>query len=233
MTIVTESILIESKSARDRTLKIFGENIMTESTNNETNRKKFPLEIILATSDLSNENDDGEFDNEEIYFSSENLPTLTIQYDGQGYNIVLGNELIKNAFNRAFESLGRDSVTIVTANVEIRPVGLSSNSRQMCQLLSFNKKQWAKGLTGVEKWIKRSVGTVHTFQGKEADSVILILGADDNSKGAAQWAASKPNLLNVAATRAKYRFYIVGSKRLWSQLKYFDTACQLFFDLKK
>jgi predicted nucleic acid-binding Zn-ribbon protein len=103
-------------------------------------------------------------------------------------------------------------------------------SRQMRQLLFFNKKQWAKGLTGVEKWIKRSVGTVHSFQGKESDSVILLLGADDNSKGAAQWAASKPNLLNVAATRAKYRFYIVGSKRLWSQLKYFDTACQLFVE---
>jgi AAA domain len=79
----------------------------------------------------------------------------------------------------------------------------------------------------IREWINKSVGTVHTFQGKEADTVILLLGTDDKSQAAAEWAASKPNILNVAVTRAKYRFYIVGSKRLWAHLKYFKDVIKL------
>ena len=64
-----------------------------------------------------------------------------------------------------------------------------------------------------------NVGTVHTFQGKEADIVYLVLGADQASVGAARWAVSKPNILNVAATRAKKEFYVIGDKTLYSQLQ--------------
>lgn len=77
------------------------------------------------------------------------------------------------------------------------------------------------------EWLKNAVGTVHTFQGKEADVVVLVLGADEDSVEAAGWAASRPNLLNVAATRARQRLYIVGDERLWSGLRYFDTARSL------
>ena len=63
-----------------------------------------------------------------------------------------------------------------------------------------------------------SVGTVHTFQGKEAKVVYLVLGADENSRGAAFWAVGTPNIMNVAATRAKEEFYIIGSQRLYSSL---------------
>ena len=60
-----------------------------------------------------------------------------------------------------------------------------------------------------------NVGTVHTFQGKEAPIVFLVLGADKQSIGAASWAVSEPNMMNVAATRAKEEFYIVGDKELY------------------
>lgn len=63
-----------------------------------------------------------------------------------------------------------------------------------------------------------NVGTVHTFQGKEAKIVYFVLGADTNSKGAARWAFSDPNIVNVAATRAKEEFYIIGDKTLYSEL---------------
>ncbi|WP_163499652.1 AAA domain-containing protein [Helicobacter suis] len=65
---------------------------------------------------------------------------------------------------------------------------------------------------------KRDVGTVHTFQGKEAKIVYFVLGADVNSKGAASWAVSEPNIVNVAATRAKEEFYIIGDLDLYKNL---------------
>jgi len=65
-----------------------------------------------------------------------------------------------------------------------------------------------------------NVGTVHTFQGKEAPIVFLVLGADKKSMGAANWATgtSNPNIMNVAATRAKNEFYIIGDKKLYLEL---------------
>lgn len=65
---------------------------------------------------------------------------------------------------------------------------------------------------------------MHTFQGKETDAVTLVLGADERSLGAVRWAAGRPNILNVAATRARFRFYIVGDERLWGRQRYFNVA---------
>lgn len=64
-------------------------------------------------------------------------------------------------------------------------------------------------------------GTVHTFQGKEADVVILVLGGSPGS--IAGFAAAKPNLLNVAVTRAKKRVYVIGSVADWGRAPYFST----------
>jgi hypothetical protein len=57
-------------------------------------------------------------------------------------------------------------------------------------------------------------GTVHTFQGKERDAVILVLGG--GTAGARAWVTSKPNLLNVAVTRARDRIYVVGDRGSWT-----------------
>ncbi|MFU0826967.1 MAG: DNA helicase [Lachnoclostridium sp.] len=77
----------------------------------------------------------------------------------------------------------------------------------------------------IDNWINKSCGTIHTFQGKEANEVILILGCDEKTGiGAAQWASIKPNILNVAVTRAKYRIAIIGDSDLWRQMPYFDYA---------
>ncbi|WP_280564742.1 AAA domain-containing protein [Chromohalobacter sp. 48-RD10] len=65
---------------------------------------------------------------------------------------------------------------------------------------------------------------MHTFQGKEEDNVILVLGLSADAPGAAEWASSKSNLLNVAVTRAKKRVYIVGSTGIWGDKKYFSEA---------
>ncbi|MEE0728669.1 MAG: AAA domain-containing protein, partial [Clostridium saudiense] len=63
-----------------------------------------------------------------------------------------------------------------------------------------------------------NVGTVHTFQGKEAKIVYFVMGADFKSKGAASWAVSKPNIINVAVTRAKEEFYVIGNSKLYKSI---------------
>jgi superfamily I DNA and/or RNA helicase len=61
------------------------------------------------------------------------------------------------------------------------------------------------------------VGTIHTVQGREVDTVILLLGAPKSSqRRARQWAASLPNIVNVAVSRAKQNLYVVGSAAAWA-----------------
>lgn len=72
------------------------------------------------------------------------------------------------------------------------------------------------------KWINNSIGTIHTFQGKEEKAVIICLGLDKKSEGAANWASEKPNILNVAVSRAKYELVIIGDLNLWGNKEYFN-----------
>lgn len=66
-----------------------------------------------------------------------------------------------------------------------------------------------------KKFIKYNIGTVHTFQGKEANEVIFLLGCDrtKGARGAIGWVPA--NIVNVAASRAKYRFYTIGDASAW------------------
>lgn len=69
----------------------------------------------------------------------------------------------------------------------------------------------------VDEWPRDRVGTVHTFQGREADTVVLLLGAPKASQNRARsWAASPPNIINVAVSRAKQNLYVVGSAAAWA-----------------
>lgn len=74
------------------------------------------------------------------------------------------------------------------------------------------------------QWIINHIGTVHTAQGREAEVVIFVLGAPEQGQaGARFWAGKTPNLLNVAVTRAKEAFYVVGNAELWRDCGVFRT----------
>jgi superfamily I DNA and/or RNA helicase len=73
-------------------------------------------------------------------------------------------------------------------------------------------------------WAYEQIGTVHTFQGREAEAVIFLLGAPNEAQNSAQsWAGDPPNIVNVAVTRAKRRLYVVGNRQLWQGHGAFKT----------
>lgn len=62
-------------------------------------------------------------------------------------------------------------------------------------------------------WRNVHIGTVHKFQGREANEVIFLLGCDKSSVQSANWV--KKNIVNVAVTRAKYRLVVIGDSEVW------------------
>lgn len=72
----------------------------------------------------------------------------------------------------------------------------------------------------------RRYGTVHTTQGKEADIVILVLGTGADQVNSRGWAAKRPNLLNVAVTRARRRLIVIGDFDAWSRHRYFKDLAE-------
>jgi hypothetical protein len=75
-----------------------------------------------------------------------------------------------------------------------------------------------------DAWVYERIGTVHTVQGREAEAVFFVLGApEDAQRGARAWAGGRPNLLNVAVTRAQDALYVVGNRKLWKTAGIFQT----------
>lgn len=70
----------------------------------------------------------------------------------------------------------------------------------------------------------KDIGTIHVSQGREAEIVLFVLGGNPARPGAKNWAAQKPNLLNVAVSRAKQRLYIIGNREVWRQQEHFHVA---------
>jgi hypothetical protein len=91
----------------------------------------------------------------------------------------------------------------------------------LTKALLDNAELWAKPGAGaidersLAAWLKERVGTVHTFQGKECETVVFVLGG--KTPGARNWAGNRPNIINVAVTRAKRRLYVIGDRHAWSQ----------------
>lgn len=72
-------------------------------------------------------------------------------------------------------------------------------------------------------------GTIHTMQGKESSVVVLVLGG---KSGAREWAVSEPNLVNVAATRAKRRLCVIGDRADWSTRPIFREVMHLLPEIR-
>jgi len=85
---------------------------------------------------------------------------------------------------------------------------------------------------GARHGIKQA-GTIHVSQGRESDIVVLVLGGDPRRLGAKEWASEKPNLLNVAVSRARRRLFIIGDRGEWSEYPNFSDAAALLRNEKE
>lgn len=140
--------------------------------------------------------------------------------------------LLKNDWKQSIENGENEpSVYVISPFTEVKKQIQLLARRELIQTVSDDTKK-------VSDWIKNSIGTVHTFQGKEAKKVYFVIGTDNNQDGAVNWSCAKPNLLNVAVTRAKKEFYIIGDKErikskpyysvinLESNIEYLDEAIE-------
>lgn len=80
----------------------------------------------------------------------------------------------------------------------------------------------------LEDFAVTNIGTVHTFQGKEATTVIICLAATKKAKkaGGIAWVNKTPNILNVAVTRAKKYVHIIGNRSDWLSGAYSKTILE-------
>jgi superfamily I DNA and/or RNA helicase len=77
----------------------------------------------------------------------------------------------------------------------------------------------------------KNIGTIHAFQGKENDTVIILLGAQHPlDKGARNVMTDKPNVLNVGISRAKNNLYIIGNAEIWLKHKYMKEIYNMLGD---
>ncbi len=123
-------------------------------------------------------------------------------------------EVVCDLLNKAFEKQERPDIYIISPFTTVVS-GIKDYLENHWETDPENKKYIVKD---------KRIGTVHTFQGKEAEEVIFLLGCDrgQDAAGAVRWVNN--NIVNVAATRAKYRLYIVGDAKTWEQSHWVSMA---------
>lgn len=154
-----------------------------------------------------------------------------VQITGEAYN----KHIVKSQIELVHKAL----LTFYLQNQKMPPVYIISPFKKICNelitylkninnwhsLINQTNSEFMKNLErDISYFCNHAIGTVHTFQGKEQSIVWMILGCDRESHLSAEWAASKPNLLNVALTRAKHRFFMIGDTNVWGTLPYFQVA---------
>lgn len=164
------------------------------------------------------------YDNKMVYGLPERNPTATPLIDlPSGWVDIRGAVERKQVVPEQIEFMIKVIVSLFHRDMVLPELYLISPFKAIRMalrdgLLSCKWKQTGPKRDELKRWVKRSVGTVHTFQGKEEKTVFMVLGTDTDNAGGANWASSKPNLLNVALTRAQHRIYLVGDIELWGGL---------------
>lgn len=122
----------------------------------------------------------------------------------QGKRVV---EIIQSAFEKRPDKNKLPSIFVISP--------FSSVARAIKKVLKgIQPERLATDKNGLDDFVNNNIGTVHKFQGKEALEVVFVLGCDSTAKGAIKFVG--PNIVNVAASRAKQRLYVVGDITVWN-----------------
>ncbi len=114
----------------------------------------------------------------------------------------------------AFQKTGYPSIYVISPFTTV----VTEMREELSNYIKYNSQSSMQKKVD-QKWLREHIGTVHTFQGKEANEVVLLLGCDSGkqSEGAIRWV--NENIINVAVTRAKYRLYVIGDDVAWKKSK--------------
>ena len=130
-------------------------------------------------------------------------------------------EIVCRMVDEAFNRSNVPSLYIITPFTSV----VSGIRKALRSYANKNKESVLKRSRIFDDWLYSNIGTVHKFQGKEANEVIFMLGCDETIKD--RYAVKgfvNSNIVNVAATRAKYRLYIVGNIKVWENNQYVKEA---------
>lgn len=125
-------------------------------------------------------------------------------------------EIIEMAFERSDDP----SLYVITPFTSVKE-GMRNYMKAYCKKYPESPVGMAlETVDGRSAWLDDHIGTVHTFQGKEAYEVVFVLGCDSStmSSNAIRWVSA--NIVNVAVTRARYRLYVIGDIDAWQENQY-------------
>ncbi len=153
---------------------------------------------------------------------------LTFCRENSGWINVCGNENSSQDKNHFVETQGRKAWELIWKAFQLTE-GMPSlfvitpftTVRDGMKRMVRSRKEYHEDKRLAE-WADKCIGTVHTFQGKEADQVIFLLGCDKNALSAVRWVNT--NIVNVAVTRAKYRLYVIGDYMVWQNSDLFQRV---------
>ena len=144
-----------------------------------------------------------------------------ITYDGSNIESTTGKDrYIQVQGQIAFELIQK----LRARNVEFKDIfiitpftSVAYGFKKYMGSLSNDIVNWTKE-DNKKDWLDDNIGTVHTFQGKEAKVVIYMLGcqSDGTANGAIKWVNA--NNVNVAFTRAREYIYVIGDAPKWAEL---------------
>ena len=150
-----------------------------------------------------------EVSNSFVYTKSQWINVVGKEKGGKNHFVEEQGKKVCGILEKAFEKNDYPNLYIISPFTSVVS-GIRGYIKKFCKMNP--KTPISKGL---KEWIRKNIGTVHTFQGKEANEVIFLLGCDtgEGAKGAIHWVNT--NIVNVAATRAKFRLYVIGDVKAW------------------
>lgn len=129
--------------------------------------------------------------------------------------------VVCNIVNEAFEKAEKPDLYIISPFTSV----VSGVCKSLKDFSDNNAESPIGKSRYFDEWKKNNIGTVHKFQGKEANEVIFVLGCDETVQN--RYAVKgfvNSNIVNVAVTRAKYRIYFVGNSRVWANNQFVNEA---------